>query len=189
MIRRFFHGLSPVGHRCEDKLRWTWRERKGKPKSSSCSKPWLGRTAAAWILHRCRCWCRGPGRCTAGRRMKAGCSETSMRCSASLENVHRMSTLKDAGCLCYLLLESAVFWCNHVLGHCGWIEIVSFGSCNLLRREERGYWHILALVFDGFLLPLTPGHPVQPWNASESQCNAHFDDFFRVCGGPHVEME
>ena len=38
--------------------------------------------------------------------------------SASLENVHRMSTLKDAGCLCYLLLESAVFW-YHVLGHCG----------------------------------------------------------------------
>ena len=28
--------------------------------------------------------------------------------------------------------------------------------CHLLRREERGSWHILALVF-GFLLPLTPG--------------------------------
>ena len=76
MIRRFSHGLSPVGHRCEEKLRWTWREITGQQKSSSCSKPWLGRTAAARILHRCRCWRRGPG-CTTGR-MKAGCSESSM---------------------------------------------------------------------------------------------------------------
>ena len=115
--------------------------------------------------------------------------------SASLANVQTSigcPPSKMHGWLCYLLLESAVFW-YHVLGHCGWIETVSFGSCNLLRREERGSWHILALVFDGFLLPLTPGHPVQPWNVSESECNAHFDDFFRVlwrspiCGNGLVE--
>jgi hypothetical protein len=78
MIRRFFHGLSPVGHGCEEKLRWTWRERKGKQKSSSSSKPWLGRTAAAWILHRCRCWRRGPGRCTTAQQMRSNGSQSDL---------------------------------------------------------------------------------------------------------------
>ena len=134
MIRRFFHGLSPVGHCCEDKLRFTWREREGKPKSSSSSKPWLGRTAAARILHRCRCWCRGPGRCTAGRRVKAGCSETSMCRQVWQTSIgcHRMSTLIER-CRVFLLLADSeqnvaeVSWNQlyfgfHVLGHCGLYE-------------------------------------------------------------------
>ena len=119
MIRRFFHGLSPVGHGCEEKLRWTWRERKGKQKSSSSSKPWLGRTAAAWILHRCRCWRRGPGRCTTAQQMRSNGSQsdltnTSIWLHYSISTWGPLQTLKKSS-------KCALHWDSDAFHGCtGW---------------------------------------------------------------------
>ena len=137
MIRRFFHGLSPVGHRWgKTPLDLARAAREAEVVQLLEAVAWPhGRSSDSPPLQilapRPRPLHHRPNE---GRMLRDFCVisaslanvQTSIGCPPSMQGVY-------ATC-CW----NQLYFGFHVLGHCGLKEIVSFvysSSCNLLRRE------------------------------------------------------